>query len=197
MIINIIGDCDKRPVTYCALKILQSIGDVLFITTSSRLVRLSDTGESGGHYQNTMIGVTGDGIDDFFSEFSYNRNDFDNILVDNIVEADADLTIYVEGMVTSENEKAYLSMLDNYKTIRLYKGKLLDGTTAYKMEQFEALRDMTPMNAKVIKAVAAALSETLGMPANRLEVLGAKVTNGAAPGNGSKIPTPRVPKKRK
>lgn len=197
MIINVIGDCDKRPVTYCVMKILQSLGDVLFVTTSSRLVRLSDTGESGGHYQNIMIGVTTEGVDDFFEEFNYNRNDFNNILVDNVLEADADLTIYVEGMSESDNEKYVLSLLENYKTVRLYKGKLVDGTTAYKMEQFEALRDMTPMNAKVIKAVAAAMSETFKIPAPRLEAIAAKVSNGAAPGKGSKIPTRKPTKKRK
>lgn len=197
MIINIIGECDKRPVTYCVMKILQALGDVLFITTSSRLVRLSDTGESGGHYQNTMIGVTTDGIDDFFSEFNYTRNDFNNIIVDNVVEAEANLTIYVEGMQMSENENYYLSLLDNYKTIRLYKGKLIDGTTAYRLEQFEALRDMTPMNAKVIKAVAAALSESLGMPAARLESIAARSSNGASPGKGSSLPSVSIPKKKR
>lgn len=197
MIINIIGDCDKRPVTYCVIKILQSLGDVLLVTTSNRLIRLSDTGESGGHYQNVMIGVTSEGVDDFFEEFNYNRNDFNNIVVDNVIEAEADLTIYVEGMTESENEKYVLSLLESYKTVRLYKGKLIDGTTAYKMEQFEALRDMTPMNAKVIKAVAAALSETLKIPAPRLEAIAAKVTNGAAPGKGNKIPAIGGTKKKK
>lgn len=197
MIINIIGDCDKRPVTYCAMKILQELGDVLLITTSSRLVRLSDTGESGGHYQDTMIGVTTDGIDDFFSEFNYNRNDFYNIIVDNVIEAEANLTIFVEGMATSETEEYYLSLLGNYKTIRLYKGKLLDNTTAYRLEQFEALRDMTPMNAKVIKAVAAAMSESLGIPAQKLEAIASKVSNGAAPGKGSRLAAINIPKKKK
>lgn len=197
MIVNIIGDCDKRPVTYCVLKILQSLGDVLLITTSNRLIRLSDTGESGGHYQNVMVGVTTEGVDDFFEEFNYNRKDFNNIVVDNVIEAEADLTIYVEGMSESDDEKYVLSLLDSYKTVRLYKGKLIDGTTAYKMEQFEALRDMTPMNAKVIKAVAAALSETLKIPAPRLEAIAAKVANGAAPGKGSKLPTVGGTKKKK
>ena len=71
MIVNIIGECDKRPVLYTCMKILQNIGDVLLISNSSRLMRLSDTRDIGGHYQNTMIAVTMDGIDDFFDDFKY------------------------------------------------------------------------------------------------------------------------------
>ena len=125
MIVNIIGECDKRPVLYCAMKVFQEFGDVLLLTSSSRLVRLSEDGQSGGNYQNTMVNVTQDGIDDFFESFAYNVGDFDYIIIDNIVSVDADLSIYVEGMASSENEEYILSLLDNYKTVRLYKDKLI------------------------------------------------------------------------
>ena len=46
MVINIIGDCDKRPVLYTVMKICQTLGDVLLVSSSSRLMRLSDTNAS-------------------------------------------------------------------------------------------------------------------------------------------------------
>lgn len=195
MIINIIGECDKRPVTYCILKILQSMGDVLYITSNSRLRRLSDTGESGGHYQNTMIGITLEGVDDFFQQFNYSRNDFYYIVVDNVVEVEADLIIHIESHNTSDNEAYMLSLLDSYKTIRLYRDKLIEPATMYKLDQFESLRDMTPMTPKVVKAVSKILSESLGMPAERLMNLGLRSSNGA-PNKGRRITDGKVGKKK-
>ena len=78
MIINIIGNCDKRPVLYTVMKICQTLGDVLVITNNARLLRLSDTWDSFGHYQNTMIAYTQEGIDDFLDDFAY-LIDFDRI----------------------------------------------------------------------------------------------------------------------
>lgn len=168
MIINIIGACDKRPVLYTCMKVLQEFGDVLLITSSSRLMRLSDNGESCGHYQNTMICVTQDGIDDFFDQLKYSPDDFDYIIIDNVVSVAADATIYVEGMKTSENDEYTLSMLDDYSTIKLYKDKLVESQTLYKLEQFEALADMCPMTPKVVTAVCKTLSPILNVQTDRL-----------------------------
>ena len=176
MIINIIGACDKRPVLYSCMKILQEFGDVLLITSSSRLIRLSDTGESCGHYQNTMICVTQDGIDDCFAQLHYAPEDFDYIIIDNVVSADADATIFVEGMKMSESDEYTLSLLDEYSTIKLYKDKLVESQTLYKLEQFEALADMCPMTPKVVTAVCKAMSPVLNVQADRL----AKIANSYA-----------------
>lgn len=168
MEINIIGACDKRPVLYACMKILQEFGDVLLITSSSRLIRLSDNGESCGHYQNTMICVTQDGIDDFFDQLKYSPNDFDYIIIDNVASVSADATIYVEGMKPSESDEYTLSMIENYSTIKLYRDKLIESNTLYKLEQFEALADMCPMTPKVITSVCKTLSPVLNVPTDRL-----------------------------
>lgn len=168
MVINIIGDCDKRPVLYTVMKISQTLGDVLLITSSSRLVRLSDTGVSCGHYQNTMVAVTQDGIDDFWEEFIYDVSDFETIIIDNMVSADADLVIYVKGMTESENEKSNLEYIDSYESIDLYKGKLIDAATLMRCEEFEALRDLCPINNKIAEKVAAIMAKAMHTDAKKL-----------------------------
>lgn len=168
MLINIIGDCDKRPVLYTVMKICQALGDVLLITSSSRLVRLSDTGESYGHCQNTMIAVTDEGIDTFWEEFTYDVTDFEFVIVDNIVSGEADLTIYVEGMLQSEQEMINLEYIDDYHTIELYKGSIVDAKTMLRCEEFEALRDFCPINQKVAEKVAAIMAPALHTDAKKL-----------------------------
>lgn len=161
MIINIIGDCDKRPVLYTVMKICQTLGDVLLVSSSSRLIRLSDTHESMGHYQNTMIAITQEGLDDFFDEFKYDTTDFEFTIIDNIIAAEADIFIYVKGMAESDFEKDNLEYIDNYETIELYKGRLLDASTLYNCEEFEALKDMCVISNKVAEKVAPIMAKLL------------------------------------
>lgn len=178
MIINIIGDCDKRPVLYTFMKICQSLGDVLLITSSSRLMRLSDTGESMGHYQNTMIAVTQDGLDDFFDEFRYDTSDFEFTIIDNIVAAEADLFVYVKGMTQSENEVNNLEYLDTYETIELYKGGILDSKVIYNCEEFEALRDMCPISPKIASVVSSVFAKAIHKDAKNIEKIALSSTKG-------------------
>ena len=169
MVINIIGDCDKRPVLYTVMKICQTLGDVLLLTSSTRLVRLSDTRDTYGHYQNTMIAVTTEGVDDFFDEFNYTLQDFEYLIVDNISFADADVTIYVEGLIQSENEDDMLAYLDKYETIKLYKNNLFDAKTCRNMEEFESMRTMCPIGSKIAAAVAKVLAPYLGKDAKTIQ----------------------------
>lgn len=162
MIINIIGDCDKRPVLYTVMKICQTLGDVLLVTNNSRLIRLSNTRENYGHYQNTMIAITHEGIDDFFENFEYDLEDFEYVIIDNIVSAEADLFIYVEGLLASEHEMDTLEYIDDYKTIRLYKGNMLSSRVMYNLEVFEAYVNMQPIGQKVAEAVSKILAEAFG-----------------------------------
>lgn len=162
MVINIIGECDKRPVLYTCMKICQTLGDVLIVSNNTRLKRLSDTRETYGHYQNTMIAITSDGIDDFFDEFMYSTADFEFIIVDNVIMANADLYIYVKGMNVSEFESDTMEYIDSYETIELYKGRMLDSKTLYACEEFESMRNMCPINAKVAAKVATILANKLG-----------------------------------
>lgn len=163
MVINIIGDCDRRPVLYTVLKVCQTLGDVLLVTNNTHLNRLSDTGETYGHYQNIMVGLTQESIDDFLEEFDYALNSFAYSVVDNIPLVDADVYIYVEGMIKSENEKDNLEFMEGYKTIKLYPSKAIDAKTMLNLERFESLRDCCPIGAKVAEAVAKVLSEPLKM----------------------------------
>lgn len=169
MVINIIGDCDKRPVLYTVMKICQALGDVLLVSSSSRLMRLSDTQSSYGHYQNTMVTVTQEGIDDFFDEFEYDLADFEFVIIDNIISADADIYIYVQGMLQSENEIDMLEYIDEYETIKLYSGKYIDKRTLYNCEQFEALRDMCPIGTAIATKVAQILGPHFGKTGKGIE----------------------------
>lgn len=177
MVINIIGDCDKRPVLYTVMKICQTLGDVLLVTTSSRLIRLSDTGSSCGHYQNTMIAVTSEGIDDFWDEFTYTAADFNFVIVDNIITADSDCTIYVQGLVQSPLEQEYLEYLEDYEVIELYKGKLTDGNTLLRCEEFEALKTLCPINSKIATKVGSILAKYLRVDAKKLVTIATEQTS--------------------
>lgn len=176
MVINIIGDCDKRPVLYTILKVCQTLGDVLLITNSSRLSRLSDTRESYGHYQNIMIAITHEGIDDFFEDFIYDVTDFEFTVIDNIVAAEADLTIYVKGMCESEEEKTNIEYIDNYEVVELYKGKYIDAKTMIKCEEFESLKDLCPINAKIAAKIAPMLAKVLNTDPERIKTIAMEST---------------------
>ena len=177
MVINIIGDCDKRPVLYTLMKVCQALGDVLLVTNSSRLIRLSDTGESYGHCQNTMIAVTCDSIDEFWEQFTYDVTDFDFIIVDNIIDAEADVTLYVRGLTQSINERDNLEYLEEYLEIELYKGKLVDATTLLRCEEFEALRDFCVISNKISEKVAALFAPVVHIEAKRLYALATTPTS--------------------
>lgn len=168
MIINIIGDCDKRPVLFTVMKICQTLGDVLLLTSNTRLLRLSDTGASGGHYQNTMIVATSEGIDDFMEDFTYDFSDFNYVIVDNIITADADATIYVKGLLETDSIKDSLEYVDNYEVIELYKNKLTDGQTLLRCEEFEAFKTACPINANIAEIVSGILAKFTGKPAKNL-----------------------------
>ena len=165
MIINIIGDCDKRPVLYTVLKVCQTLGDVLLVTNSTRLARLSDTRDTYGHYQNIMVAITTEGIDDFLETFDYGLDSFAYVVVDNISLAEADVTIYVEGMEQSEEEKDILEYVETYETIKLYKGGLIASDTLKKLEEFEALRNCCPIGTKIANAVGTVLAPKFGKDA--------------------------------
>lgn len=177
MRINLIGECDKRPVLYTLMKLCQGLGDVLLVTSSSRVIRLSDTRDTYGHYQNTMIAVTQEGLDDFLENFVYDLIDFDYVIIDNIIDPDADLTIYVQGFVQSERELENLEYLDSYATIKMYRDKLLDANTPYKLEEFESMGDMCVVAPKVASKVASILAQATGISAKNLEGIALKNTS--------------------
>lgn len=168
MIITVIGDCDTRPVLYTLMKICQSLGDVLLVTSNNRMMRLSDTRDNFGHYQNTMIGLTLGGIDDFWQDCIYDVNDFNYVIIDNLIAAEADLVIYCRGLIESEEEKSNLEFTDDYVTIDLFTGTLTDKSTLFNCEEFEACRDMCPINSKLAAKVCKEIAEYFNMSADNL-----------------------------
>lgn len=183
MIINVVGECDNRPVIYTLMKILQTIGDTLLVSNNSRLIRLSDTRENFGHYQNCMIAITQESFDDFLEEFPYGIADFTNIILDNLQSADADLTIYVKGIIQSEDEQTALEYIDEYLTIELFDPKFTGGQTLLNCERFEALANMMPINPSVATKVANAMAQPLNTAAENLIKIATAVPPGvpAAP----------------
>ena len=169
MVINLIGDCDKRPVLYTAIKICQTLGDVLVVSNNTSLMRLSDTRENYGHYQNTMIAITQDGIDDFLDNFDYAIEDFEYMIVDNMPVAEADLVLYVESLVQSVDEMDILEYIDSYETIHLYKGGLTTGNVLKNMEIFEAYRNMQPISPKLASTVAKIFAKAMDKDPKMLE----------------------------
>lgn len=153
MIVNVIGDCDKRPVIYTLMKIFQTLGDVLFVTNNSYFRKLSETGESGGHYQNVMIAFTNEGLGDFFEEFRYDYGDFSHVILDNLQAAEADLNIHCYSLLDSEYVKDMLEYLDDVHGINLWTDKGI-GAAPLACEKFEAFRVMTPMPISIVMQVA-------------------------------------------
>ena len=177
MVINLIGDTDKRPVLYTIMKVCQMLGDVLLVTNSSRLIRLSDTHESMGHCQNVMIAVTQEGIDDFWSSFPYEVSDFEYVIVDNIIIADADVTIHVQGMASSDYEQDALAYLENYEIISMYPKHLVDLQAIYACEEFEAYHDFCPISQKLAVEVCAVMAKYSKIPEKDLVAMAMKPTS--------------------
>ncbi len=159
MIISVIGDCDKRPVIYCMIKVMQEFGSVLYLTSNSSALRLTPNRLSGEHYQNTMVVYTEDGFDDYFDNCGYTPDDFGCVLLDNVECAEADLTVYVAGMVQSPAESAVLEYTEEYSTINLFSRSVYDGSIMRKVEEFEAFSNLCPMPYKVVSAVVPVLSK--------------------------------------
>lgn len=196
MIINIIGCCDKRPVLYTVMKMLQSLGDVLLVSSSTRLARLSETGESGGSYQNIMVGITTEGLDDFFEEFPYDIDDFANVIVDNLVTADADLTIYVKGLIQNQTDTDMLEYIDDYQVIEPYALKDSQGSMFYNCEKFEAYRNLNPISQKLALAVGnilAPLYKTTGENLMKIAMAEPKGSNPGAAPQKKDVPKPPTP----
>lgn len=187
MIINIVGDCDKRPVLYTVMKICQAMGDTLLVTTDNRMLRLSDIRENQGHYQNVMIAIATDGIDDFFEEFMYSQQDFANMIIDGMVSADADVTIYVKGLMPSEDELTMLEYLEDYKTIKLYEGKAAASSAFLQCEKFEAFRNFAPINANIAAEVADALAGVAKASAVNLSKIAMAAPVGSTPGKARNL----------
>lgn len=168
MVVNLLGECDKRPVLYTLIKMFQNMGDLLVVSDDKKIMRLAD---DTGHYQNVMIAYTEDGIDDFFLDFPYNMSDFEWVIICNTVTADADLYLYVKALLPSEDEKDSLEYLEKYETIELFSHGIIDKTTMLRVEEFESYKNMPPMSPGVIKAVASIMCKYIKKDAEGLAAI--------------------------
>ena len=168
MIVNVLGNCDRRPLTYTLMKLFQAYGDVLVTSNVNRILRLSDTGESEGHYQNIMIAYTPYGLDDFWDSFEYNPNDFEHKIIDGILSPDADIFFYCQSREETENEVDEQSYIDSNRLIKvkLYakETNYFNQLTMYNLEEFESLRDMCSISDKLNKDVAKVVSPHMRIP---------------------------------
>lgn len=117
MIIGLYGRTDKRPLAYPLLKVLQVYGDVCFITRNKQYLRLSDTRESGGHYQNVMIIATDLSYDEIWEEVGYRTSDFKFVIYDMYDEIPdgLDLTIVCRTVVKESDEDEMLDWIESEK----------------------------------------------------------------------------------
>lgn len=181
MIINVVGAGDNRPVIYALLKVCQTFGDVLLISDRDYVFRLSNTGESGGHYQNVMVTYATGGIDDFLETFDYDFTDFSYTITENSVEASADLNIYVKSMSVESNTDI-LEYFDDYVTIELYNPLVCKGPMFTRIEEFEALRDMCSMPQALIEILAENVAKAFSISTKNLIAIASK--------NPTKAPSP-------
>lgn len=180
MIINIVGAGDNRPVIYALLKVCQTFGDVLLISDRDYVFRLSNTGESGGHYQNVMVTYATGGIDDFLSGFDYDFTDFSFTITENAVEASADLNIYVKSM-SAEADADILEYFDDYITIELYNPLVCKGPIFTRIEEFEGLRDMCSMPAPLLEVLAEKVAKFFSISAKNFITIASKDPTKAPP----------------
>lgn len=178
MIVNVIGDCDKRPVIYTLMKVFQTLGDVLFVTNNSFFRRLSNTGDSGGHFQNVMIAFTNGGVGDFFDEFRYDYEDFSYVILDNVVEAEANLTIHVYSMLDSETTKDTLEYMEDVVELGLWNNKSI-GQAYVACEKFEAFGVMLPMPIGIVQPIAQLIAAPLKASVDNITKIAMTVPHGS------------------
>lgn len=116
MQLGLYGDTDKRPLVYALFKLLQNYGDILFISKNKQYLRLSDTRDSGGYYQNIMIVATELSYDEIWETIGHNADDFKHVIYDmdsDNIPDDLDHTIVCRTMVKADGEDASLEWIDS------------------------------------------------------------------------------------
>lgn len=180
MVLSIIGETEKRPFIYTLLKMCQTFGDVLLVTSDRRYARLIEEPEDdidgmAGYFQNVFIVVTDSTPDEASMEIGYNLDDYECVIYDHKVDATGDCIIYIAGAEMSESENEMLSYLEegtDYTTIGFGFGKnKIPYTTKMFMncELVEAKKVLLPIDPHITTAVAKCLSKDLNMPVRALE----------------------------
>lgn len=111
--IAVFGQTEKRMFLYAYAKVLNSFGNVLLVTPNPNIKRFSEDLSEDGHIGNVTTLYSTDLPDDILVSID-ETEDIDYIIWDcneNLLE-DADLYIYVEGILENENDKKFLKVLD-------------------------------------------------------------------------------------
>lgn len=171
MIVSVYGQTEKRPVIYTLMKLLQHLGDVCLISDDRHFKRLVEDETNEGHYQNIFVTVTDSQPDEVFDEIEHNPSDFEHIIFDGSVPENADLVIFVTGMVITEAEQEFVEYLDNYKTIALGFGKNCIPYTIQmfkNLELIESKKMLREVDKKLTQQLATMLAEPLKMSASNI-----------------------------
>lgn len=179
MVISVIGDTDKRPIMYTLLNLCQKLGDVLLVTKESRYSRFvedDDTGDDlvSGFFQNVYIIISSLSADEVQSEAGYNRDDYEYIIYDNILDSDSDLILYVQGCEKTLREESVLEYLDDSEYTTWYfgfgkKNKIQVTSKMYlNCEVCEAKKVLLPIDNKLNSMVCKLIAQHSNIPEKNL-----------------------------
>jgi len=163
---NLLGKGDRRIVLYPLMKLTQTLGDVLLISNDPHVLRLSDTGENGGSYQNILVYYVDfekSSVDDFWMTSGRSPETFSCVIVDGMPDPEAKITLYIKTADMTDDDREEMDYLENPILIDPWNPKdvCFDANTLYALEEFEALRDMCPISTKLSAKLAAPLSKAL------------------------------------
>ena len=150
MVFNVFGKADRRLIIYTLLKYFTAAGnDVLLMTDNPQYKRLIDGGLSFGEFKNTYIFVDSEVNKETITDISYTSNDFDIIIYDGCITDDADIRIFIEGLVVDEYD-AYLA--NSNECFKIQMGKKVGGIpfkgfqylNAERIESYHQLIEIDP-----------------------------------------------------
>lgn len=150
MVLNIFGKADRRLVIYTLLKYFTTAGnDILLMSDNPTYKRLIDGGLSFGEFKNIYIFIDAEINKNTISDISYTSNDFDIIIYDGCITDDADIRIFVEGLVADEYD-AYAA--NSNECFKIQFGKKVGGIpfkgfqylNAEKIESYHTLIEIDP-----------------------------------------------------
>lgn len=172
MVISIIGYTDRRPVLYTLMKLCQKLGDTAVVTDDRHLARLI-VGEELPYYQNTLVNVTDESIDEWLDTTEYNVEDFEYIIADGKLAANADAVIFCVGCVKTEDEQDEVEYLDEYISIGMCNAAKEKNrfkwtpATFENLERFEGVKQMVEIDSNLTRILATELAPKFNLTADQ------------------------------
>ena len=122
MILTVLGDLDRRPVTYTLMRLISTLGETSVVTNNRKLITLSDNKKSGGYYLDTQINYAED-VDDY--DIYVESMFYKNFLYDGIVPFYSDIIFYCSSQTATKKElrKVNSYNVKNIIPIEMYSDK--------------------------------------------------------------------------